>query len=196
MSDSLRNAIGDPDEYRHTGNVFKSKGETYCPCGVKIVNLFEIIHEIDGRVFLIGSICAKRVGIYIGKRCVMCDKPNKMKTTHCGDCRNKCPLHKIYHPGNIVHASKKMNFNFGKHKGKSPDLLLGSDDGYLIWVVNQTEWKNAAQRQYIIDNLLPKCCQANFRKYPTTSLSDLKVKDPEYFAYMLTSDRGCYLQYI
>lgn len=196
MADSLSQAIGNPNDYRHTGHTEKAKGDAYCPCGQKIIHLFEIINEYTGTRFMIGSICAKRVGIYVGKLCETCNEPNKMKTNHCEQCRKKCPLHKKYHESNITHASKSMIFKFGKHAGQSPDDLLGKHDDYLIWIANRKDWKNEAQRQYIIDNLLPQCCQCRFKKYPSVPLAELKAQDPKYFEYMRSTDKGCYLQYI
>lgn len=196
MTDSLRAAIGNPDDYHHTGNVQKAAGTEYCPCGVKIIYLFEIINRFTSAKYFIGSVCAKRVGIYIGKTCDTCNEPNKMRTKHCERCRKKCPLHNKYHDDNIVHSSKNMKFQYGKHKGKSPDDLLGKYDDYLIWVVNKTDWSNQPQRQYIIENLLPKCCQCNFKKYPNIPLAELKQIDHKYFDYMRSTDNGCYLEYL
>lgn len=194
MSDSLRQAIGNPNDYHHTGVVVKSKDYDFCPCGVKIRHLFEIASA--DKKFMIGSVCAKRIGVYVGKLCDTCREPNKMRTKHCEDCRKKCHRHNKYHDDNIQHAPMSMNFVNGKHKGKSPDELLGEFDDYLIWVVNQQDWSSQEQRQYIIANLLPKCCQSRFKKYPTTTLAELKSKDPKYFDYMASTDKGCYLNYI
>lgn len=193
MSAQLRAAIGNPDEYRHTGHSDKVHN-SMCPCGVQIVNRFEIIHETTGAKFMIGSVCAKRVGIYVGKLCDTCHEPNKMRTPHCQLCRRKCPLHKKFHDSNIIHSN--MKFSSGKHKGSTPDEILGVDDGYLIWVVDQTNWSNSDQRQYIINELLGRCCQKRFKKYPDTPLGQLKLSNPEYFEYMRSADRGCYLEFV
>ena len=196
MSAALRAAIGNPDDYHHTGRVEQADELAYCPCGVAIIHLYEIINEYTNQRFMIGSVCAKRVGIYVGKLCDTCNEPNKMKTKHCHRCRKKCPLHKKYHDDNIVHASKRMNFSAGIHRGKSPDDLLGEFDGYLIWIADKPDWSNTTQREYIIENLLSNCVNPRFKKYPGKSLGWLKANQPEYFDYMRCNDKGCYLNLV
>lgn len=196
MTDPLFLAIGNPDHFTHTGIVDVCDYDSYCPCGVRIKYRYHIVHDGNGTEHWIGSKCATRVGIYVGKLCLTCGGPNKMKTKHCGECRIKCLFHKKYHDDNIIHTKQNMKFEYGAHKGKTPDELLGQFDHYLIWICNQPEWTNASQRQYIIDSLLGKCCQPMFKTHATKTLAWIKKNEPKYFEYMRSSDRGCYLDLV
>lgn len=77
------------------------KNQCYCGTAYEVNHL--VRHIPTGRYAVVGSVCIKKFGGKMVKRCPGCHNPSRKKSVYCGDCRIMCSKCEIYHDDNSVH---------------------------------------------------------------------------------------------
>lgn len=179
---------------------------TKCHCLTPIHYNCLIQHKVTGKLHIVGNFCIKRFGEH-RRTCIACFAPNRCQTLRCAACRVYCMRHNTHHDNNInCRLIKKPNENrylhivdtmttlttltFGKYKGRTVDDLVGVDDSYLQWLVNDDT--DATLKQYIIDSLLTRTKMV-FGKQKGVLLTDL---EPKYVTWLKANIDKPWIQYI
>lgn len=71
-----------------------------CHCTTPIKWNHLIHHKTTNRLFVVGNVCIRRLGIDMRKLCIDCNAYKSVHTARCASCRVKCALHNEFHADN------------------------------------------------------------------------------------------------
>lgn len=166
-----------------------------CHCTTPIVWNCLIMHVPTGRLEFVGSTCMQRFDMN-KRRCPQCSVVNRCKTIRCDKCRVLCKYHNCFHDDNAVHRASDFHLSgliFGKYEGRTPESLVGVDDGYIHLLFGSSKLTEKERRT--LAQLLPQT-KLGFGKYRSKTIDWVRTSAPGYYSWMKKNVDRAFVRYL
>jgi len=165
-----------------------------CHCTTPILWNCLIRHVRTGRLEFVGSTCMKYFDDK--RRCTKCLVVNRCKTIRCDKCRVLCKYHNCFHDDNAVHRASDFHLSgliFGKYEGRTPESLVGVDDGYIHLLFGSSKLTEKEGRT--LAQLLPQT-KLGFGKYRSKTIDWVRTSAPGYYSWMKKNVDRAFVRYL